>query len=775
MLYSLLSLLFTQNALAVPLQMNHQGRLLDTDGNGLEGEHELIFRIMDDPEDGYSLYTETLTIDFNNGYYSLILGADEEVNPLDDTVFANYPLYLALKVDGENLEPRHPLTSVPYAQIAGVSESVDGGMVNASEINIGGQPVIDSDGNWVGNAQAVDFVDLTNTPSGLDDGDDDLLSEIACSIDELISWDGQYWVCVSDSTLELSDIEDMLLNNPLDLHSATTIGGLNITTSIDDSDTLADLMCQSDGQIVRYDLSNDEWFCDDENTLNGSDIVAAVNGQTINLGLGTQVSSSDVVTANSFASHLPTDLLDGDDNTQLDQTAVVGFINGQAMNLGSGSQVDSDDIVTASDFYNLLPSDLADGDSDALSSLVCSQGEIPSWDGLSSWICTSDNTLDENTVETFITNDLIDLYAGSQVDGSSILTSTSTLDWNNVINAPSSGGASISTSMTTLTQNQEHVITPTGSAYMVKVEFLDPEENIWLTIPEQSSSGLCDICGDGSDGDYLAFPIDSPSPIQVTLASGAYNFSSFTIPSNVIVDVTGTDPLYINVQGKVEIRGTLNLSGADAQCSYGGSCPGGVAGAGGSDGGNGGQGSQVPSTSGVEMDWNRTDLFFGENFQGGTGGDSNSGRYHSSWYTQCNHFGAAGGGGGGAVKVIAQSIEILTTNGIDVSGGESIADSTQWDNACGTQGSGQTGHGGSIWMAAGNIELQSDALDIIGSTDGNVRIDNSNRISYDEDFYRVNSNIEISDFGYYSDTNGNIIVKNNVFDTVDLRITTIEN
>ena len=59
-----------------------------------------------------------------------------------------------------------------YAQIAGVAESVDGGTVNASEINVGGQAVINADGQWVGEAPTVDFMNLQNRPSGLDDGDD---------------------------------------------------------------------------------------------------------------------------------------------------------------------------------------------------------------------------------------------------------------------------------------------------------------------------------------------------------------------------------------------------------------------------------------------------------------------------------------------------------------------------------------------------------------------------------------------------------------------------
>lgn len=634
MFFSILCLFLSHNAHAVPLHINQQGRLLDNNGEGLSGSNQMIFKIYDSEIGGDIYWSDTLTAEFRNGYYSVLLGTDEESNPLDHSVLELYPLFLELTVNGETLEPRHALTSVPYAQIAGVAESVNGGPVYASEISVGGQPVIDSEGNWVGNGQSVDFMDLSGRPQGLDDGDDD---------------------------------------------------------------------------------------------------------------------------------------------TQLLQTEVIDYVNGAQVNLGSASQVDGSDIVTADSFYGYLPSDLVDGDADTLASISCAQGEILAWDGSTSWICVSDNTLDEGTVETYITNGIINLFTGSQVDGYSILTENSQLDWNKLYNVPSSGSTSLSTTQVTLSQNQEHTITPTSSDFLAHVEYLDPIENIWLPIPKNSSSGACDICGTSADGDYLAYPIDSPTPVHVTLQSGTYNYASFTIPTNVIVDVIGTDPLYIHVTGKAEIRGQLQLAGADAQCTYLGPCPGGEAGAGGSDGGQGGNGSQVPKESGTEMDWDRTDLYFGSDFQGGTGGTGHDGRYQSNWYPQCNHYGAAGGGGGGAVKLVAQSIEIQITDGIDVSGGSSIRDTTNWDSACGSQSSGTDGNGGSIWLIGGKIDLASDALNTSGQTAGHVRIDSSNRISYSGEFYKVNDANKIADFEYYTTVGGDIIIKNNVFDTVEVRARIIQN
>ena len=64
MFSSLLCLLLAQEAFAVPLQMNHQGRLLDSDGNGLTGSHELIFRIFDDQEN--NIYLIQYVIDYQD-------------------------------------------------------------------------------------------------------------------------------------------------------------------------------------------------------------------------------------------------------------------------------------------------------------------------------------------------------------------------------------------------------------------------------------------------------------------------------------------------------------------------------------------------------------------------------------------------------------------------------------------------------------------------------------------------------------------------------------
>ena len=85
-------------------------------------------------------------------------------------------------------------------------------------------------------------------------------------------------------------------------------------------DTLNALGCQN-GEIAKYDASQSLWTCavDDNTFLDASGVLGYVDGAQIDLGTGSTVNGSTIVTADSYTSYLPSDLADGDDNTQLDQ------------------------------------------------------------------------------------------------------------------------------------------------------------------------------------------------------------------------------------------------------------------------------------------------------------------------------------------------------------------------------------------------------------------------------------------------------------------------
>ena len=147
-------------AYAVPLQITQQGRMVDNAGTTIVGTHNVTFRLYNDESSNSPLWTETLVISFNNGYYAAILGVNESGNPLDSDVLSLYPLYLELQVDSNTpMSPRQEIASVPYAQIAGIAGSVEGGSVNTSDIKIPSTPVIDANRNCLGEPIAVDWLD----------------------------------------------------------------------------------------------------------------------------------------------------------------------------------------------------------------------------------------------------------------------------------------------------------------------------------------------------------------------------------------------------------------------------------------------------------------------------------------------------------------------------------------------------------------------------------------------------------------------------------------
>ena len=82
------------------------------------------------------------------------------------------------------------------------------------------------------------------------------------------------WLCVSDSTLSLTDIASMLSGNPVNLNYNPTIGGKTFVTPSSDSDVLNALGCV-DGEIARYNQSNAAWECslDIDTVLLESDIL----------------------------------------------------------------------------------------------------------------------------------------------------------------------------------------------------------------------------------------------------------------------------------------------------------------------------------------------------------------------------------------------------------------------------------------------------------------------------------------------------------------------
>lgn len=338
-------------AFAVPTQFTHQGRLLDSDENPISGSHVLTLHLYDAPVSGNFVWGESLPVFIHNGYFSIMLGTDNS-NPLDSDLLNQNPLYLELQVDSDApLAPRTKLSSVPYAKRAEVATNLDGGVINASEISINGNVVLDGTGSFVGQS-TPQWNDIQGVPSGFLDGvdnDSDSFADISCVSDGMIlSYDNGTWTCDYDDVLDTADVIAMVEGQSLHLSSGSTMNGQNIQTGTE-FDTLGDLNC-SGGEIAVFEPTSSMWGCgtDKDTNLTENEVISMIQ------------SSSSLVLALSDLS----------------------TVNGNSI-LTENSDLDWNHIVNK-------PAGLDDGDT--LGSLNCSDGDIAiKQNGI--WTCTAFSVL----------------------------------------------------------------------------------------------------------------------------------------------------------------------------------------------------------------------------------------------------------------------------------------------------------------------------------------------------------------------------------------------
>ncbi len=131
---------------AVPAPLTHEGRLLDADGQPVTTNQVFTYKIYDAPTDGNVLWTETLTVPVDQGYFSVQLGL---MSPITDALLAGGDRYLGIQVGSDSeMIPREQLSSVPYARLAGEVS----GDIHPNSVSIGSTPVVSAAGKWVGPA-----------------------------------------------------------------------------------------------------------------------------------------------------------------------------------------------------------------------------------------------------------------------------------------------------------------------------------------------------------------------------------------------------------------------------------------------------------------------------------------------------------------------------------------------------------------------------------------------------------------------------------------------
>lgn len=174
LLISVVTLLSSLALGQVPEQLGYQGRLLKADGTPVAGLVDITFRIHGARTGGTALWGEQQRVALSDGYYSVALGA---TTALPAGVLSGVERYLAIEVGGEELTPRLPILSVPYALAAvtaenlapklGLSESMP---ATSCAALLGARPGIASGPYWLkpptAKAAFRAYCDMTNEGGG---------------------------------------------------------------------------------------------------------------------------------------------------------------------------------------------------------------------------------------------------------------------------------------------------------------------------------------------------------------------------------------------------------------------------------------------------------------------------------------------------------------------------------------------------------------------------------------------------------------------------------
>ena len=115
---------------AIPQKINYQGYLTDPQGTAIDGSASMVFSIYSQVSGGTALWTETQTVAFTDGVFSVNLGNASSIDLPFDT---QYYLGIAVGTDSE-MTPRQALSSVGYAYRAKEADSVKDNAVTTQVI-----------------------------------------------------------------------------------------------------------------------------------------------------------------------------------------------------------------------------------------------------------------------------------------------------------------------------------------------------------------------------------------------------------------------------------------------------------------------------------------------------------------------------------------------------------------------------------------------------------------------------------------------------------------
>ncbi|MCD4819636.1 MAG: hypothetical protein K8S23_13185 [Candidatus Cloacimonetes bacterium] len=119
----------------VPDKMNYQGRLLDANGNPVNGTKSITFNAFNDESGGALLWSETQTVEVTDGFFNVTLGS---INPFNEIFLSCLSAHLVLKVeDDDDMSPRTKINSVLFALFDGDWKTSGDNLYSAQPGNVG--------------------------------------------------------------------------------------------------------------------------------------------------------------------------------------------------------------------------------------------------------------------------------------------------------------------------------------------------------------------------------------------------------------------------------------------------------------------------------------------------------------------------------------------------------------------------------------------------------------------------------------------------------------
>ena len=253
-----LALLVPSLALAVPTVLQHQGRLHDSAGTPLDGTKSVTLTLFDASAGGDAQWTSTQDVTFEAGWFAT------DLDGVDAAAVEEDELWLELSVDGSIVGDRLPLRSVPFALRADTATHLSGGVVNATEVQIDGQTVIDSSGVTA----SVSWSSLTDVPTTVSQ---DALTDLAssCSTGQRLELGDSGWAC-ADATAAHQHAAADITSGQLDIarlpvgNSSGTVAAGEHTHSLSSLNIDGDLDLGAN-QLLQARLENADgapWDCD---------------------------------------------------------------------------------------------------------------------------------------------------------------------------------------------------------------------------------------------------------------------------------------------------------------------------------------------------------------------------------------------------------------------------------------------------------------------------------------------------------------------------------